>query len=63
MNESENGGYKNLSNADRRFVEAGINRGFSFKRIADTLKRSPSTIAREVKLYSVSNFQMWNASF
>lgn len=53
MNESENGGYKHLSNADRFVIEAGINRGFSFKRIADTLKRSPSTIAREVKHYRV----------
>jgi len=45
MNESENGGYKHLSNADRYVIDARINRGFSFKRIADTLNRSPSTIA------------------
>ncbi len=53
MNKGENGSYKHLSNADRFVIEAGINRGISFKRIADTLKRSPSTISREVKHYRV----------
>ena len=53
MNDCKNGGYRHMSLADRFIIEAGLNRGYSFKQIADTLKRSASTIAREVKSHRV----------
>jgi transposase, IS30 family len=53
MNELENGGYKHMSLADRFIIEAGLNRGISFKQIADTVHRASSTIARAVKNYRV----------
>ena len=46
-------GYKHLSVADRFAIEAGMNRGYSFKEIGRTLDRAASTIAREVKRHRV----------
>ena len=53
MNTKKHGGYKHLTVADRYVIEAGMNRGYSFKRIATTLNRASSTIAREVKNHRV----------
>ncbi len=53
MNTKKHGGYKHLTVADRYVIEAGMNRGYSFKRIATTLNRASSTIAREVKKHRV----------
>ena len=52
MNRQEYG-YTHLSVADRFTIEAGVNRGYSFKQIAETLERAASTIAREVKKHRV----------
>ncbi len=53
MDKQEHGGYKHLTVADRFVIEAGMNRGYSFKRVARTLNRAASTIAREVKNHRV----------
>lgn len=42
-------GYKQLTIKDRKEIEAGLDRGDSFRKIADVTGRSPSTISREVR--------------
>lgn len=41
--------YKQLSFLERQQIEEGLDAGYSFRRIADLLDRSASSIAREVK--------------
>ncbi len=47
--------YVGLSSAERSEIQILKNKGYSLRRIAEVLGRSPNTISREVKINSVTN--------
>ena len=50
---TESGKGKHLSLVERREIEKAFSSGYSIRKIAKTLARSPSTISREFKRGSV----------
>ena len=44
---------KHFTLSDRISIEAGIEKGWSFKKIADELGKSPSSISREVRRHLI----------
>lgn len=44
---------KHFTLSDRISIEAGIEKGWSFKRIADELGKSPSSVSREVRRHLI----------
>lgn len=50
------GNHKNLTAADRLYIERQLNAGSSFKDIARYLCKDPSTISKEVRSHRLSDF-------
>ena len=44
---------KHFTLSDRISIEAGIEKGWSFKKIADELGKSPSSVSREVRRHLI----------
>ncbi len=55
MEDRNNNRYKHLTLQDRYDIEEGLNRSYSFSRIADMLRRDRTTISKEVSKRRVGN--------
>ena len=47
--------YVGLSSAERSEIQILLSKGYSLRKIAEALKRSPNTISREIRVHSVTN--------
>ena len=50
------GNQKHLTLDDRKFIERSLNKGVSFKEIAKSLCKDPTTISKEVRLHRLSDW-------
>ncbi len=63
MENRNNKPYQHLSLQDRYDIEEGLNRNYSFSRIADMLRRDRTTISKEVFKRSTFNFSIFPSIF